>query len=148
MVGPHRRRTLRGQFTEGETKRLVIDDGRLNHGYKVIHFVIAPDVASAGNDAMATLSLDYDSPLEWNWGDNRQIGWSSTNGQATAGLQSPYSVIDPDHVIIMDLYIQGQVLSGGGSDVINYLIELETVELTNDESILTLIKERSQDDSR
>ena len=58
------------------------------------------------------------------------------------------SVLDPDHVIIMDLYIQGIVGSGGGSDPINYLIELETVELTDEESILTLIKERSQDDPR
>jgi hypothetical protein len=143
-----KRRTLRGQVVEGQVKRLIVDDGRLNHGYRVVSFVVAPDVTTAGKDAMATLSLDYDTPLAWNWGDNRQIGWASTNGQATSGLQSPYSVTDPDHVVIMDLYIQGQVLSGGGSDVVNYLIELEPVDLTNDQAILTLIKERSQDDLR
>jgi hypothetical protein len=143
-----KRRTLRGQVEEGVVKRLIVDDGRLNHGYRVVSFVIAPDVTSAGNDAMATLSLDYDAPFTWNWGDNRQIGWASTTGQGTAAMLSPYSVTDPDHVIIMDLYIQGQVLSSGGSGVINYLIELEPVELTNDEAILTLIKERSQDDLR
>jgi len=148
MVGQHRRRTLRGQFTEGETKRLIIDDGRLNHGYKVVNFVVSGDPASSGNDAWATLSLDYDAELIWNWGDNRQIGWSSTNISSTGGAQAPFSLIDPDHVIIMDLYIQGVVSGAGGSSEINYLIELETVELTNDESILTLIKERSQDDPR
>ena len=148
MVGTHRRRTLRGQFIEGEVKRLILDDGRLNHGYKVVSFTVAPDVTTAGNDAMATLSLDYDAPLTWNWGDNRQIGWASTNGQATAALTAPYSVIDPDHVVIMDLYIQGQVLSAGGTGEINYLIELETMDLTDDESILSIIKERSQDDPR
>jgi hypothetical protein len=148
MVGTHRRRTLRGQFTEGETKRLIVDDGRLNHGYKVVRFVIAGDPSSSGNDAFATLSLDYDAPATWNWGDNRQIGWASTNVQGTAGLEPSFSVIDPDHVVIMDLYITGQVSGAGGTSLINYLIELQTVELSDDQAILTLIKERSQDDLR
>jgi hypothetical protein len=141
-----KRRTLRGQFIEGETKRLIVDDGRLNHGYKVVRFVIAGDPNSSANDAWATLSLDYDAPATWNWGDNRQIGWASTNVQGTAGLEPPFSVLDPDHIVIMDLYIQGNVASAGG--IINYLIELEPMELTNDQAILTLIKERSQDDLR
>ena len=148
MVGEHRRRTLRGQIIEGETKRLILDDGRLNHGYKVVNFVIVGDPSFNGNDAWATLSLDYDSPVTWDWSDNRQIGWASTNIQSTAGVESPFSVLDPDHVVIMDLYIQGQVGSAGGSGEINYLIELETIDLTNDQTILTLIKERSQDDQR
>jgi hypothetical protein len=143
-----KRRTLRGQFIEGENKRLIVDDGRLNHGYKVVRFVIAGDPTSSGNDAWATLSLDYDAPAIWDWGDNRQIGWASTNVQGTAGLEPPFSVLDPDHVVIMDLYIQGTVAGAGGSSVINYLIELEPMELTDDQAILSLIKERSQDDLR
>jgi hypothetical protein len=143
-----KRRTLRGQFIEGETKRLIVDDGRLNHGFKVVRFVISGDPASSGNDAWATLSLDYDAPANWDWGDNRQIGWASTNVQGTAGLEPPFSVLDPDHVVIMDLYIQGTVGGAGGSSLINYLIELEPMELTDDQAILTLIKERSQDDLR
>jgi hypothetical protein len=63
-------------------------------------------------------------------------------------LLSPYSVIDPDHIVVRDLYIQGQILSSGGSGVINYLIELEAVELSDDQAVLALIKERSQDDWR
>jgi hypothetical protein len=143
-----KRRTRRGQVVEGTVKRLVVDDGRLNHGYRVVSFVIAGDVSTSAGDCYATLSLDYDSPLQWDWGDNRQIGWSSTNVQSTSGMQVPFSVLDPDHVVIMDLYIQGTVAGAGGSTPINYLIELETVELTNDQAILSLIKERSQDDLR
>jgi len=141
-----KRRTLRGQFIEGQTKRLIVDDGRLNLGYKVVRFVISGEPTSSANDAWATLSLDYDAPAIWNWGDNRQIGWASTNVQGTAGLEPPFSVLDPDHVVIRDLYVQGTVSGAGGSSVINYLIELEMVELTDDQAVLTLIKERSQDD--
>lgn len=144
-----RRRTLRGQFVEGENKRLIVDDGRLNHGYKVVGFYVAGDGAlSAANDVVATLSLDYDAPFTWNWGDNRQIGWASNNIDGLSGHNAPFSVIDPDHVVIMDLWIQGQTGSAGGTGVINYLIELQPVELTDDQAILALIKERSQDDLR
>jgi hypothetical protein len=127
---------------------VVVDDGRLNHGYKVVNFYISAGVGFTTADAQAVLSLDYDSPATWNWGDNRQIGWASQRVADTSGGQPLFSVLDPDHVIIMDLYIQGIVGSGGGSDPINYLIELEPVALSNDQAILTLIKERSQDDVR
>lgn len=141
------RRTLRGQFTEGEVKRLILDDGRLNYGYRVVSWFIAPD--PAGNAAaFATLSLDYDSPLAWNWGDNRQIGWASSTTFNVPGPEVGYVAIDPGHIVLQDLYIQGQVGPGGGNDIINYLIELEPLTLTDDEAIITLIKERSQDDQR
>ena len=142
------RRTLRGQFVEGAVKRLVVDDGRLNYGYKVVNFVISAGVGGSSLDSQAVLSLDYDSPASWNWGDNRQIGWASQRVADVSGGQPIFAVLDPDHVVIMDLYIQGIVGGGGGSDVINYLIELEQMELSTDQAILALIKERSQDDLR
>ena len=141
-----KRRTLRGQLEEGTNKRLILDDGRLTSGYKVVSFIVACDPSTTSADAYATLSLDYDSSKTWNWGDNRQIGWASANVVTFAGVNSPFSVIDPDHIVIQDLWIQGQVGTGGGSDVLNYLIELEPVSLTDDQAIITLIKERSQDD--
>jgi hypothetical protein len=143
-----RRRTLRGQVEEGVVKRLVVDDGQLYQGFKVIDFVISGDPSSLGNDAYATLGLQYDTPLVWNWGDNRQIAWASTNVAQTASLDSAISIIDPDHVVLRDLYIQGQVSGSGGSSVINYMVVLEPVFLSDDEAIITLIKERSQDDIR
>ena len=147
MAGTHRR-TLRGQLIEGDNKRLIVDDGRLNHGYKVVSFHIAADITESSNDAFATLSLAYDSDLAWDWSDNRQIGWAGTYMPGTSGVNAPYSLIDPDHIVVMDLYIQGRVGAGGGTSPINYLIELETVDLTDDQTIITLIKERSQDDIR
>lgn len=142
------RHTLRGQFTEGTVHRLIIDDGMFTQGHKVVRFVIAADPSGSAQDAYATLSLQYDSPLNWNWGDNRQIGWASTNIVSTAGAEAPFELIDPEHVVIRDLYVQGQVSGAGGTSVINYLVELEPITLTEDEAVLQLIKERSQDDIR
>ena len=141
------RRTLRGKFTEGTQQRLVVDDGNLNHGYKVVRFVVAGDgFISAGTDAMATLSIDQDSPKDWDWGDNRQIGWASTVTSDVAGLAAPFSLVDPDHIVLRDLFIQGQSGSAGGTGIINYLVELEPMTISNDQAVITLIKERAQDD--
>ena len=141
-----KRRTLRGQITEGTNKRLILDDGRLNHGYKVISFVVAANPTLSTADVYGTLSLDVDSAKIWDWGDNRQIGWASTNAVTTGGLNAPFSVVDPDHIVLQDLFLQAQYSTVGGTDKINYLIELEPVTLNDDETIITLIKERSQDD--
>lgn len=143
-----KRRTLRGQFVEGTATRLILDDGRLNHGHKIINFIVSGDPSASANDAYAVLSLDYDSPTAWDWSDNRQIAWAASPVDSVGSIHLGESVVDPDHIVLQDLWINGVVGSSGGSSVINYLVELELVELSNDQSILTLIKERSQDDLR
>jgi hypothetical protein len=139
-----KRRTLRGQLTDLVPKRLIVDDGRLNSGYRIVSFQVWPDFNS--DDAVfATLGTQYDMVPTANAGDNRQIGWAIGSVDATGANRGGqmWSVLDPEHLVIMDLYI----LSNRNTTV-NYLIELEPVELTDDQTILTLIKERSQDDLR
>jgi hypothetical protein len=143
-----KRRTLRGIAESGISKRLIVDDGRLNHGFRVVRFEIFPvDVTSGASDCSGVLALDYDGTTqEWRADDNRQIAWSSTTMSTSYSVNNKTDVIDPDHVVIMDLYVQAYT---NGSDTrINYLIEIEPVELSNDQAILSLIKERSQDDLR
>lgn len=144
MVGQHRRRTLRGILETSELRRLIIDDGRLNHGYRVTSFKVFPDVPAGGTQQTAViLGLDYDMTSNFDASDSRQIGWAMAS-YGGALEQAPLQVLDSDHVILMDLYISNL----NPNDKVNYLIELETVELNDDEAILTLIKERSQDDPR
>jgi hypothetical protein len=75
--------------------------------------------------------------------DNRQIGWARETTTATTRLQSR-AIIDPDHVVVQDLWISNLSTNGPA----NYLIILEARELNDNESVLQLIKERSQDDPR
>jgi hypothetical protein len=139
--------TLRGRFQEGTIKRLIIDDGRLTHGMRITKFIVAGDPTSTSNDAFAVLGLQGTFPILWDWSNNNQIAWAGTN-VLTGGVEAPFSLVDNDHIIIRDLYITGQVGSAGGTEQINYYIEMEAVNISNDESILQLIKERSQGDLR
>lgn len=140
--------TLRGTIEEGTIKRLIIDDGRLTHAMRITKFVVAGDPGSSANDVFAVLGLQGTFPILWNWSDNNQIAWASSNIISTGGVEAPFSLTDNDHLIIRDLYITGQVGTSGGSSIINYYIEMEAVDISHDESILQLIKERSQGELR
>ena len=137
-------RTLRGQLQEGTVKRLVVDDGMLTRGMRVRKFIVSGDPGSSANDCFAVLGFQGSFPSIWDWSDNNQIAWASSNIISTAGAEPPFSLVDRDATIVRDLFITGQVSTGGGTSVFNYYIELELVDITEDESILQLIKERNQ----
>lgn len=136
--------TLRGKVTEGTIKQLIVDDGRLTHGYRVTRFVVANDQTQAGASCFATLGLDDKLTLAWDWENNNQIAWSSVRSSGSNGLEGPaFELVDPEHVVVRDLFIRAQI---GGSDpqVVNYFIQLEEMELSDWQAIVQLTKENAQ----
>ncbi len=140
-----RTRTLRGQLNDTNIHQIVVDDGRLNHGYIIKEFYVWPR-GTGGDGVFGVLGTQYDMLSYADATDNRQIAWAgntwSTSGTPTTGN---WNVIDPDHVVIQDLFITATT---GSNDSTNYLIVLEPLSMTEDQTILQLIKERSQDDTR
>lgn len=136
------RHTLRGQVDAAETKRLIVDDGDLTSGHRVVEFHLFATNTTLGDDPAAILGLQANMGGNWNAGDNRQIGWAAQKTSPSQDLQT-FSLLDPDHVVIRDLYIYNYT-----GVVANYLIVIEPVNLTDDEAVLQLIKERSQNDLR
>lgn len=136
--------TLRGRLQEGTIKRLVVDDGRLTHGMRITKFVVATDNNVTTSDAMGVLGLQGRFPTFWDWSDNNQIAWASTGASGLSSVNSPFILVDRNHIIIRDLFLTVQVGGTGGSDFVNYYIEMEAVDLSINESILQLVKERNQ----
>ena len=138
-----RRRSLRGLLTDTNVKQLVVDDGQLTQGYVVEEFYVWVDGTGA-DGVYAVLGKEYDMRPAGDASDSRQIAWAG-NGWGSGGTPTgdSFSVIDPDHVVLRDLYIRNT-----SNDPCNYLIVLRQKNLSDDESILQLIKERSQDDTR
>jgi hypothetical protein len=140
--------TLRGQVQDGVVKRLVVDDGRLTHGFRITKFMVAGNPTSSANDCFATLGYQGSFPEIWNWSDGNQFAWASSLVSQTGGVLDPFELVDPNHVILRDLYIIGQVGAAGGTEIINYYIEMEAVEVDEYQSVMALIKERSQGELR
>jgi hypothetical protein len=133
-------RTLRGQVEVigGGVGRLnlIAADGLINYGLKITKFQVwAVDTAD-----VFTSILSYEiipSGTLMNAADNRQFGWTVGNGSAE--IHSEF--LDPDHIINRDMFI-----SFVNTDVgfYNYLIEMQVYELSDDEAIISIIKETSQ----
>jgi len=139
----NRVRTLRGRIdiASGTTGKdqLIVDDGLLNRGYRVTGFFVWG--ASGGDTSfMATLSMNPKTLTgEMDSGNNSQIGWTFLGGGAGASIDR---IIDPDHVIVRDLYIT--IERAGGAENFNYMIVVEEYSITDEEAIINIIKEGSQ----
>lgn len=135
-----RLRTLRGQIevTGGGVarKNIIMADGLINIGLKIKSFQVwAVDPADT---FQAILSYDIlPSGTLMNAGDNSQFGWTVGNGSAE--IHSKF--LDPDHLINRDMFIS---LVGSSTGIYNYLIEADLYSLTDDEAIISIIKETSQ----
>lgn len=134
-------RTLRGQInvaggaTTGR-KSLVVADGLINYGMKINKFQVW---AEDPNDLFIAI-LSYETipaGSTMDAGDNRQFGWTVGNGSAEIHSQ----FLDPDHIINRDMFLS-VVNSEPGN--YNYLIEMQVYELSDDEAIISIIKETSQ----
>ncbi len=81
--------------------------------------------------------------------DNRQIGWCVWDGMVGATI--PQTVLDPTHLVVSDLWINGFQIDGGAGDFytfnqpVGYIITLELVTTTLDEALMALLRERAQD---
>jgi len=141
-----KRRTLRGFVPVNDgVKELIVDDGRLNHGYKVVEFsILSTDPRVSTADAVGTLAMDEDGARVWRLSDNSQIAWAGHNMSGSSAPNPNMQIIDPDHIVLRELWVWGS--GTGATPGYQYLIVLEPVSLTDDEAVLTLIKERSQDD--
>ena len=128
--------TLRGRIPANEKKRLILDDGRFNHAMVVKEFYVwsindieDPSCVLALNDVSIGTNMDASN--------NAQIAWARTVN--AGGLADMWGIIDPDHVVVRDLFISNLSAYDG-----NYLVVLEAKSISDDEAILQLIKEGQQ----
>ena len=136
--------TQRGRMTVGDTKRLIMDDGKFTTGRKITKFEIWPDGPSNTGEVGIIMSVnDTVVPTFFDASDSRQIAWGYRTADA-AGVAGEYQfVLDPDHIIVRDAF-----LTAVGTEAIevNYLVQMEFLKITDTECVLQLIKERQQDD--
>ena len=129
-----RTRTLRGRLDRLGRRLLVVDDGRFTHGYRVKAFFAWP--TTLGNPVDVVLCTNSTGAVAGDGGNGSQIGWVLSQ---SGDLDTSSALIDPDHVVVEDLFVHSNI------DVpTNYVIVLELIEIPTSEAIVALIKERVQ----
>lgn len=154
------RRVLRGTTTTyqyGGERHLVVDDGDFNSAWRITKFAIAPlDISSSSagsRDCFAVLATHPEAlegpvstVIEWRWSDRRQVAWTAIEmaGDTTVSNWS-FGLIDPQHVVVRDLYFGLTAQVATSTVEFNYFIELERVSLTDNQAVMAIIQEESQD---
>ena len=130
--------TLRGQLEPNELRRLILDDGMFTEGHKITSFEVWAISLVSGDDPAAILALSNKIGTEFDASDNRQIGWAMQTTTATSRVAT-FNTIDPDHVVIRDLFIRNI-----SAHPTNYMVTIVPMKITDDEAVLQLIKESAQ----
>jgi len=141
--------TVRGSVrTDNEINRIILNDGSFETGYRVVEFVIGPhDMDNTGvNNITAKLMTDDDAAvgINWNWDNNEEIGWSAYSHDANGIFPQTFSLVDPDNLIIQDLYIIADEGGAGGDVKCNYFIRLEKYAIDDSTGALAMVRNRSQ----
>tara|TARA_R110001599_G_C12228314_1_gene657859 strand:+ start:1727 stop:2173 length:447 start_codon:yes stop_codon:yes gene_type:complete len=139
-------RYLKGTLTtDNQRKDLLVDDGRLTHGFIIKSFTMWPARSGQVGDFSAVLATKSSgAALPMNASDNRQIGWAYCPYATSLG-SAIESIILPDEIVLEELIIVADWTGTDFADGLNYLIELCPITITDSHSALVLINNKSQD---
>ena len=135
-------RTLRGVILEGNAIKKVMDNDLRGLGYVITDFVVWPWNMDTNGYVSGKLWMGNDTDADTTNSqaqDNRAIAWSATSGATAEAVQ--YRIIDPEHIITNQLHVVNHA-----AIAMSYMITMRKVELSDNEEVMALIKERSQDD--
>jgi hypothetical protein len=148
--------TVRGSVGDGVTdlvdgveEKIRLFDGRFDTAYKVTTFICAPGDAD-DPDITARLTTEPNLPTSivgfWNWGDNRQIAWTSSNGATDVFVQESFGLVDPDNLVVEDLYVSFR-FNAADTKLVNYMITMEKFDITDARGALAMVRNKSQGSS-
>ena len=134
--------TLRARVPAQSTTTFQLDDGDIETGYQVVGFRLY-SIGSSNIDNVFLHTTDknqkvalYPPALT----DNRQIAWGQIAGAGSTTGYGQNIIIDPNHVIVNDLYCSNND-SSAAADV---LVIIKKIKITGYENIIYQIKERAQ----
>ena len=146
--------TARGQIDEtssenGAPATINLFDGRFDTGYRVTEFYVwGSNLGTSSNvDASGKLATSKNvasGTQFFNANDDREIAWGSSAGSTdTAFNAPPGAIIDPENLIIEDLYVF--VRAPNDTIPVNYLIVMEKYEFNEWKGALTMATDRQGD---
>ena len=131
----------------GDAERIILFDGKFTTGFKIVDFQIAPaDVDNTTTEVyIAKLLTDSRQGVgakEWDWDSNMEHAWAMCGFDANSGNgPNPASWVDPDNLIVQDLFIQATA----SSDLpMNYMIKMEKYSFSDWRGALAMVRNSSQ----
>lgn len=109
-----------------------------------VFFIISTDEAGAVPTTGSVSEQEYGAVLNLRPSDSRQIAW----GIASPAYGYVYTLIDPDHIIPDDLYVNAYSISSGGTidqlaANMGFMIKMEQKKNSGSEALLYQAKENA-----
>jgi hypothetical protein len=135
--------TMRGRMiADSDSNRILLFDGSFKTGYRVTDFIISSaDPNAAAGDCNAKLTTEATTSQGWQWDDNTQIAWAVSENRVTNAPSFGRSIVDPDNLIVQDLFIQNQSADSSG---VNYMIYLDKYDITDWQGALAMVRNSAQ----
>ncbi len=129
-----------------QTKKINVNDFAYNSGFRLVDFRISSENKTASGETMGVVALSKDAVVSadaWDWSNQQQIGWASSDSQSTSIERDLFSVVDSSVVIVDEIYVFVHHAASAASKV-NYYMELEPVDLKAYEYAMNYIQNKSQ----
>jgi len=141
--------TTRGSVsTDDLMNRIILDDGSFKTGYRVVEFIIAQNDMDESSTTSLTAKLLTDGRgtpgRNWNWDNNAEIAWAVYTHDANAIAPNDFNKVDPDNLVIQDLFIVADNNATTEVEIVNYFIRLEKYEISDYQAALAMVRNRSQ----
>jgi len=142
--------TCRGQVPAASSvnHKIILNDGSFETGYRITKFVVAAANMGTTSNRNFTAKLattpDLSVTVNWNWGDMRELAWSSFAYDANSPIvPQKFSQVDTDNLIVEDIYLYVDEPGGATTDPINYWIEFEKYEISDWQGALAMARDKS-----
>jgi len=133
--------------------KIHLFDGRFDTGWRVTRFEIRPqnvadDATSILHWAAKLTTVSFGGGVtrydNWNFEDIREIAWAacSWDSNQASGLTTPFSLVDPDNLVIQDLYVA--VNEYNDTNPVGYFIEMEKYEISEAMGALAMVRNDAQ----
>ncbi len=138
--------TVRGSFDDAASQeepiRVQLDDGRFDTGYRIVKFEATITNPTVNEEFRVLVQTQPNLSTDFDFGINTQIAWAwGGNNNTTSASFSNFSIIDPDNLVIQDLYLIAQ---NAGSGQINYIMTMEKYEFSDWRGALGMVRNKSQ----
>ena len=133
--------SLKGKILAGDVERISLFDGRFDTAYRILSIVCVPEDIMQQEKAMIKLMTEEAEHNEaWFWEKNTEVGWANY-GVPINSRYGQFSQVDKEALIVEDLFIDCTADAG---EFVNYMIELEKVNITSWKGALAMVRNKSQ----
>jgi hypothetical protein len=133
--------TLKGKILAGDVERISLFDGSFETAYRLLSIVVCPEnILASELVSLKLMTEEATHNTDWFWAKNTEVGWAAWNVPINSRF-GQFSRVDKEALIVEDLFMDA---SGDTGEFVNYMIEMEKVNITSWKGALAMVRNKSQ----